>query len=164
LKGALPKYADLLYNDAVKRNFAVLMVMLCGASLFSQSGSSIDELLSSDAITWRQACFWIYSAAGVLPDDFTENDAIVFAFINKDIPKNAWTDGYVDLQGLSYLIMKSYGINGGLMYKLTHSRRYAFRELIFRRILQQSDSPSDTVSGERLLKILQAVESVNFIE
>jgi hypothetical protein len=50
--------------------------------------------------------------------------------------------------------MKSFGIKGGLMYRIFPNPRYACRELVRLRIVQGRTDPGGRLSGERFLRIL----------
>lgn len=58
---------------------------------------------------------------------------------------------------LSLLIMKAFDINGGLMYRLTGSRRYAFREMKHSGIFSDRSYPNQLISGEQFLQILDDI-------
>jgi hypothetical protein len=50
--------------------------------------------------------------------------------------------------------MRSFQIKGGAMYRAFPGPRYAYRELVFKNIVQMGSDPSWNVSGYRLLQIL----------
>jgi hypothetical protein len=50
--------------------------------------------------------------------------------------------------------MKAFDLHGGAMYRISSSPRYAYRELLYLRIIQGASDPSQKVSGERLMRIL----------
>jgi hypothetical protein len=47
------------------------------------------------------------------------------------------------------------------MYRLSHRRRYAYRELMYLGLLRHDDDPADIVSGQRLFQILGAMEEIS---
>jgi hypothetical protein len=54
----------------------------------------------------------------------------------------------------AFLVTGAFGIKGGLMYTLFPGPRYAYRELLYRKIIQGRADEGFTVSGERLLRII----------
>ena len=53
---------------------------------------------------------------------------------------------------LSYLIMRSLNMQGGLFYSIFPSPRYAFRELTFRGIIDEGTGPFRIVSGDEVVR------------
>jgi hypothetical protein len=53
--------------------------------------------------------------------------------------------------------MGAFSMKGGLFYALFPGPRYAYRELVHQRLIQERSDPALAVSGERLLRILGRV-------
>lgn len=73
----------------------------------------------------------------------------------------AWglTDaGPVDKGTVAYMLVKALNIRGGLtMSVFGPSRRYAFREIVFLRIMK-GGTPGEFITGRELIDVLQAAE------
>jgi len=140
------------------RRSLFLWLFIFSAPIFAQSAAEMETLRQKEAITFGEAAAWVYAATGLYPPGVQESEAMDFALANREIPKNAGEKDIIKLNDLSLLIVKAFGIRGGLMYRLLQNRRYAFRELVHLGILEKSDDPSDNVSGEHLLEILKKFE------
>jgi hypothetical protein len=69
-------------------------------------------------------------------------------------PKNAEPDGALTMGGLSLLLMKTFGIEGGLMYRFFPGVRYAFREMTGQGFIGGRAYANLKVSGEQFLLVL----------
>ena len=139
------------------RVFLLTLVLSGGAGLFAQSGEEIERLLGQPAVCWGDLSLWTFSSAG-LP--YSEHDAAYYAAKFKAMPAGVSVDNFADLAGAALLIMRAHNIKGGLFYSLLHTRRYAFRELLYLGLFNREDAPEDTLSGERFLRILSAARAL----
>ncbi|MDR0402064.1 MAG: hypothetical protein LBH35_00585, partial [Treponema sp.] len=73
------------------------------------------------------------------------------------LPKTVEPEAAIKLGQLSFLIMKAFNMKSGFCYALFPGPRYAYRELVYRKIVQGRNDSSLSVSGERLLLILGRV-------
>jgi len=131
--------------------------LLIAAVAFSQSANDIDELLETETISYQQAAWFVLAAAN--PDGFSgsPDEAFRYAIDNKWLPANASSEDRARLDGVSLLVMQSHNMKGGLMYTLTKSGRYAYRELVYLNVIQGRTDPQMTVSGDLLLFILTRI-------
>jgi hypothetical protein len=60
----------------------------------------------------------------------------------------------VRLDEFAFLLARAFGLKGGIMYTLFPGPRYAYRELVYRGILEGRVDPAQTLSGERLLYVM----------
>lgn len=109
----------------------------------------IEYLLNAREISWARAASFVLKVSE--HGNFNEADAFNFAQERRWLPRNAAPNDHARLSGVSRLLLESFGIRGGIMYSLTGSPRYAYRELVSRNIIQGRTVPSMPVSGERLL-------------
>jgi len=145
-------------NLTKKSGFFLTLCFLTGAAFLSaQNAEDIDALLSMDSISYEQAAWFVLGAADT--PDFSGGPAEAFAYAaeRKWLPAKAEPNGRARLDGISLLIMQSHGIKGGFMYKLTKGPRYAYRELVYKDIIQGRTAPEMAVSGDLLLFILTRV-------
>ena len=117
---------------------------------FSQNAAEIENILDTKEITFEQAVYFTLAAALDIP----RNQAFAHAVQNGWLPKAARSTNPITLSSLSLLVMKAFDIKGGMMYRITGSRRYAFREMKYRDFITGRVYPNQKVSGEQFLQIL----------
>jgi hypothetical protein len=115
------------------------------------TADDIDTLLQTRAITYEQAV-WLILRVAEIPNIGSSAEAYLYA-ISKDLlpsdgikPQDA-----ARLDNLSFLIMRTYNLKGGIMYRLRKTPRYAYRELLYMNIISGRVDPAMKVSGEQLL-------------
>ena len=141
------------------------MVIFCAAfllagALFAQTGDEVERLLAVDAVTYGQAAWFLARAADIPAQDAAQ--AFESAKERKWIGKNVQADGEARLDRVALLLMRSLGINGGALFRITKTPHYAYRELVYNNIIQGRSDPSMKVSGGEFLFILG--RALNFIE
>jgi outer membrane protein OmpA-like peptidoglycan-associated protein len=132
------------------KTLAVLVLAAHSGPLFAQTADKIEALLNSQAVSWLAAVQFALEASekAVIADPA---EAFRFAAEKKWLPKKAVPEGTARLDGISLLLAQAFGIKGGLMYSLTKSSHHAYRELVYRNIIQGKTDPAMAVSGEELL-------------
>jgi hypothetical protein len=153
----------------MKNTFAALLLLsaalLPAPSAVAQTAAALERVLALPAVSYGDAAWVVLNAAGTAlpeaaeaslenPGEFSEGGAYRFAEDNKWLSKKAAPDTPVTLGGVSFLIMKALNMKGGFMYILFPGPRYAYRELAYRKIITGRAYSTMTVSGERLLRIL----------
>jgi hypothetical protein len=152
----------------MKKTFAAVMVLstilLSAPGAAAQTAEGLERLLALPIVSYGEAAWLILNAAGVAEDppgnstensgESSEGNAYRFAAYNGWIPKKAIVDTPATLGGVSFLIMKAFNMKGGFMYTVFPCPRYAYRELVYRKIIRGRAYSTMTVSGERLLRIL----------
>jgi len=141
----------------VVKSSLLIIFLLSAITTFAQNAQDIDALLSTETISYEQAAWFVLGAADA--PDFSGGPAEAFAYAaeRKWLPAKAEPDGRARLDGISLLIMQSHGIKGGFMYALTKGPRYAYRELVYKDVIQGRTAPEMDVSGDLLLFILTRV-------
>jgi hypothetical protein len=145
-----------------------LLIFIClfsAGSLPAQStAAEIETLLSTDAVTYAAAARFLLQASETLKTS-KPDEAFRYAVEQNWLPKNAAPDDAARLDAISLLLMRSFGIKGGLFYSLAKNPHYAYRELVYKKIIQGRADPAMNISGERLLlitgRILSLGESEN---
>jgi hypothetical protein len=75
------------------------------------------------------------------------------------LPASRGAQDPVTLGEISFLIMKTLGLPGGLMYMIFPGPRYAARELAYLGFIPGNTHPSRAISGQEVMHILgQALE------
>jgi hypothetical protein len=138
---------------ALRPLYAALLFTALAAALPAQGlARDMDALLDSEAVTWAEAARFVLPAAGVGAADAAR--AFAAARERGWLPKTAEPDGAADFAGVSFLLMKAFNLSGGLLYSLFPGPRYAYRELVYKGILQGPHDRSWKVSGSRLITLI----------
>jgi len=128
---------------------------LAALSLSAQTAADMDVLLNTQAVSTQAAVRFILGAADLLPQGISGAEAEKAAY---DMAQSrGWVtkaaDAPATLQDTGFLIMKAFDIKGGLLYTLIGNPRYAYREMVYRKLIQGRADPAMIVSGPRLLQI-----------
>jgi len=116
-------------------------------------------MLASETVSAASAARFVLASADKLPQGLSPAEAELEAYgaaasrgwINRAAGEN------MTLKDTAFLVMNAFEIKGGLFYSLFRNPRYAYRELIYRKIIQGRSDPAMAVSGERFLRILGRV-------
>jgi uncharacterized protein YceK len=123
------------------------------------AAAELDAVLNTGELTRAQAVWFVLTAADALPggpDAGEDPSGAAFDAARE----RGWLAARLDadsparLGEVSLLIMKSFGIKGGLMYRLFPNPRYACRELVRLQIVQGRIDPGARLSGVQFLHIL----------
>ena len=138
--------------------------LLLASPVFAQTtADEIETLLQTEAVTYAQAARFILQAADVTvtadPADVHGSPWFDYAARQNWLPKNAAANDTARLDGLALLVMRSFGIKGGICYSLLRSPHYAYRELVYQDIIQGRIDPAMPVSGDALLYMCNRVFS-----
>ena len=147
----------------IKSYIILGLFLLVPVFLSAQTAAELELILDSPAVLYSQAAW--FATASVGSDASTENEippeaAFQEAMAKGWLPKNAAANEPITLGGLSLLMMKAFGIKGGLMYTIAPGPRYAFRSMVSRSLIPGAADPAMKVSGERFLIILGNVLNV----
>ncbi|MDR1352414.1 MAG: hypothetical protein LBK05_03935 [Treponema sp.] len=122
------------------------------ALLPAQTAAELERILAVPEVNYGDAAWLVLNAAGAA--ESSPGGAYRFAADSKWLPKKAAAEAPATLGGVSLLIMKAFSIKGGLMYTLFPGPRYSYREMVHRALIQGRAYSALTVSGERLLRII----------
>jgi len=119
-----------------KRVIILGVLCFCRLGVLSaQTASEIEALLGTSAVTYGQAARFVLRASEALKTSNTK-EAFNFAVERSWLSKNVSPDSEARLDGISLLVMQSFGLKGGLLYSLFKSPHYAYRELAARGALR----------------------------
>ena len=142
-----------------KMYFALILFFLLTLSLFAQTAVEMDVLLETNAVRAGMAARFVLGSLQLLPEGLSGDAAELVAY--NMAQANGWVTGdiaaSITLKETAFLIMKAFGIKGDLMYSAVKTPRYAYRELVYRKIIQGRSDPAMIVSGKRLLHIIDRV-------
>jgi hypothetical protein len=137
----------------------LLWAALLAAPLGAQDARDMDVLLETAAVDGARGARFVLGAAGLLPAGLSGPAAEAAAW--GAARERGWVSGSPDrvlrLKDAAFLVMGAFGLKGGLMYSLFPGPRYAYRELLYRTVIQGRADGGAAVSGERLLQIIGRV-------
>jgi hypothetical protein len=139
------------YKKAQKPTVLLLALAFwlpCGA--WGQTADELETLVEAEKLSYAAVARFVLEAADVaaLADP---KEAFNYAWERKWLPGRAQADDTARMDGISLLMMQSYGIKGGLFFTLFPNPHYAYRELMYRRVIQGRSDPEMAVSGDWLL-------------
>ena len=139
----MPRKTSILF-------LAAFFVSFLEVPLSAQTAQKMENLLNEQAITWSKATAFALEASDRLVYA-NETEAFVFASERKWVPKNAMPEENAKLNGISLLLMEAFGVKGGLFYSMTKNPHYAYRELVFKDVIQIKSDPEMAVTGEEFI-------------
>jgi len=149
-----------------KKIFFLLFFMIAVQIFLSaQTADEIEKLLGTENLSYGQAAGFIFRAADIAGSDdpsvfMDPEEAFRVAGERRWLPEGAGFDASARLDCVSLLLMRSFGIRGGLFYSLFKNPHYAYRELVYHEIIHGRAEPKMTVSGEMLLYMVNRIYTV----
>jgi len=122
--------------------------------LFSQSNIVIDEMLNKEKAGFGRTSYMVFTAAGLLGDDKTLEESLKYLGKLQWNMENKESGEYITLGEYSYMLMKSFNLNGGIMYQLFPGPRYPSRELYYLKLIDENMDSNRYISGEEVIRIL----------
>ena len=144
-----------------KKCLMPVLFFLFTAALSAQTAAELDTLMQTNAVSAAACARFVLGAADLLPAELSGAEAEKAAYelaLSKGWTKAAAGDA-VTLKGTAYLVMNAFNLKGGVMYSLFRNPRYAYREMIYRRLIQGRSDPGMKVSGQRLLQIVSRAQA-----
>ena len=145
-------------NIKRRRQILVLvpLLILMPVLAFAQTASEMDTMLQADTVSSARAARFILGAADLLPAGVAGAEAEKAAY---DLAaSNGWINipsgEAATLKDTAFLIMKAFDLKGGVMYSLFGNPRYAYREMVYQKLIAGQADQNMKVSGARLLHIL----------
>lgn len=130
------------------------LLLLIPGILFAQSNEEVDRLLSQDPAQVGQAAYLVLTAAGVIEDTATAGQALVAAQQRGLLSEETQVDDAVQFGEFAYMLTDSFGVPGGVMYRLIPGPRYAAREVVFQGWSRSRRAPGEELSGNVVARIV----------
>ena len=145
---------------------ALFLVLAISVPLFSQTAAEMDTLLKAEKVSAAGLARFVLGAADLLPEGLSGAAAEKAAY---DIASsNGWiktaAENNATLIDTAFLVMKAFNLKGGVMYSLFKNPRYAYREMVYRRIIMGHADGAMIIDGARLLAILDKTISYSGAE
>ncbi len=132
-----------------------ILAVLIATPLAAQDAAFLDRASSAAALAPADAAYLVMVAAERAEEGSTPEKALEAA-IALGAVKAGVGEG-MDLGEYSLLVMKAFGLKGGIFFSLFPSPRYAYKELVHRGFLQGDVDPADPLSGALALRVVGAV-------
>ena len=133
---------------------ALMALFVVALPLEAQSNTVIDALLGSREAAFGDAVYLVLSAAKIVPEKATPNDAVwALQAKNMGIAGRSAKEP-ITLGEYAFLLMKAFDVRGGIMYRLFPGPRYACRELAFLGLLEGNMVPRRRLGGEEAVRIV----------
>jgi len=141
---------------------AVLFIvgLFAATGLFAQSNEFVDNLLSNPAVSLGQVSYLVLVASDNLGEDADEVRAFELLGNLGWVPSGMELSDTVDLRTYAFMLMRAFGLKGGIMYRFFPGPRYAYRELASLQVIQGKSDPSDPVDGATAVRMLGRVFDV----
>jgi len=137
-----------------------LFVVWGVASLAAQSNDRLDELLAQAPAKLDATAYLLMTAAKLVSEDVAPSAAFEVAASGGFLPPGKHPDDGVSVEDLSYFIMKTQKIPGGVEWMFLPSPRAAYRELAFRDVINSSAGPLRLVAGDEVMRILTGAKAL----
>lgn len=130
------------------------IVLFVTTAAWAQSNDRIDELLAQDPAATDLTAYLVLSAAGLVGEDAEPREAVDYAVSEGMLPGGAVGSDAVTFGRFSYLLTRSFGVPGGVMYRLVPGPRYAAREVVFQGWSRKRRDTGELLDGETVVRIL----------
>jgi hypothetical protein len=139
----------------MQKVIVVLVALFAAAQpLAAQSNTLIDTLLDAKEAAFGDAAYLVLSAARIIPENSTPSGA-VWTLQARDLGVGGRSAAAsITLGEYAFLIMKAFGMRGGIMYRIAPGPRYACRELAFLGVLEGNPAPNRRLGGPEAVRIL----------
>jgi hypothetical protein len=110
----------------------------------------IETLLDTQAVSYGQAARFVLEASDTYVTASPE-EAFNYAVRQGWLPAGSAFNDNARLDRISLLLMRSFGMSGGIFYSLIKNPHYAYLELVYSNVITGRHDPAMPVSGARLL-------------
>ncbi|WP_010263890.1 hypothetical protein [Treponema primitia] len=138
---------------------SILFLLCLGSYTHAQTAALMDGALGVREVNQGQAAYFVLTAAELIPADAGIEAA--FAQAQADTWLRNKADSPISMGELSYLIMQAFKLKGSVFYRLFPGPRYAYRELVYRRLIPPPNDPARRVTGPQFFQVLGNVLRVS---
>jgi hypothetical protein len=151
LNNSIVQFPNFAHFFGAKILLAIICLLIGTVSLSAQSTAlEIEALLDTQAISYGQAARFVLEASDTLVTDSPE-DAFNYAVQQGWLPAKLTSGANARLDAISLLLMRSFGMRGGIFYSTVKNAHYAYLELVYRNVIIGRHDPAMPVSGAKLL-------------
>ncbi|MCL2480491.1 MAG: hypothetical protein FWF38_02135 [Spirochaetaceae bacterium] len=135
----------------MKISIFAFVFFLVAAFAFSQSNEEMDLFMAKDKADIGTATAFVLAAAGV---EVRGASAVEYINKNKWFKEEIKEGDSLRADYASYIIMKAFNQNGGIMYNLVKGPRYALKEMKYLKMVDQRKDPAAVLSGTEFMILL----------
>ena len=135
--------------------FIIFAVAVSGIS--AQSADVVDNLLASENANFGDSVYMAVVGSGLADDTISIDEAVKLINSKGLNAGNKSAEKNISLGEFSYIVMKLFQMDGGIMYMLFPSPRYAARELDYLGLIDGDAHPGNPVSGSEIIRIISGV-------
>ena len=144
----------------IRKRLAIFLLLI-PAIAFAQTAAEMDALLEAETVIAAVLARFVFGAADLLPPELSGPEAEKAAY---DMAvSNGWVktsgDESSTLKNTAFLVMQAFDLKGGVLYSLFGNPRYAYREMIYQKIITGHADQNMMVTGQGFLQILDRVIS-----
>jgi len=132
------------------------VLFLSSFYMYSQSNDQIDVLLDEPQARLDSTAYIVLSAGKIIEESTDVATAFAKAAEIGLFHSGEKAETPVRADEFSYMLMRSLSLKGGLMYMFFPGPRYAYREMVYRKVLSGTGGPSRIVSGDEVVRSLSA--------
>ena len=145
----------------VTRRYLAIFFLFIPAIAFAQNAAEMDALLEAETVSAAVLARFVLGSADLLDPLLSGPEAEKAAY--DMAAANGWiktpSDESVTLKNAAFIIMQAFGMKGGIMYSLFNNPRYAYREMVYKKIITGHSDQNMKVTGQRFLQILEKAVS-----
>ncbi len=131
------------------------LLLLVGPVLGAQSNQQIDDLLSQTVVRLDSASYIVMSASGRVAETASTQDAFEAIKALGVLAGRTDPSSPLNVEELSFLLMKAFDLKAGVMYALFPGPRYAYRSMAGLKVVIDAGGPYRLVSGEEVIRSLR---------
>ncbi len=138
---------------------ALLLIVSITSGVLAQDAEVVDRIVSQDSLSLGEAAFLLYRAA--IQDNPPQDVERAMAILRERHGRfrTRESDSPVTLSEFALIGMNAFRVPGGLMYTLTDMPRYAYREAVYRRLIQGRSAPRQALGGDRAFRVVHRLLS-----
>lgn len=131
----------------MKKIITIITMLFLSLSIFAQSDEILDILYDQDNAQTIYTSLLVLQAAGVLDLDADVDETRSF------LESKTWGNTvledkeYISAGSFSLLVMESFNLSHGIVYNFLPTKRYALKELVFKKLILGNPYPNDTMSS-----------------
>ncbi len=138
----------------MKRAIVLFLAVVLSGAVFAQSNVFVDELLASPAVNVGQVAFLVLVASDNLGEDADATRAFELLENLGWAPKGKTADSTIKISEYSLMLMKAFGIKGGVLFTFFPNPRYAYREMVSKVVIQSKSDPDMPIDGTTAIRML----------
>lgn len=137
---------------------AACFLFFAAVNASAQSANAVSEMIETPAVRYSQAAYFM--AVAVNPD-IPESEALDFCIHFGLCTTPSDPEKLITLSELAGMCMRTFNLRGGILYSITKSNHYAFREMQAKGFIPKSADPSATITGSNaLVMITECIHAV----